>query len=368
MALLRKIARCMLRRTAGNRRIREVTAFLAEVQCGTLPASITPDRGAFIDSSGNRITLFSGMRDWLKPEWRSMFDSESGNRESGPLVPETAAHASRESVEKALRFLDTAGISLEGKKVAEIGCYDGTRSFALAGLGAEEVIATDIPEYYLHQKEHTSLSDEEIEAGRQLQVRRFNSGAEVCKRIFGWPDLEDRVSFREDDICASGLPGEEYDLVVSWEVLEHVEHPARLFQSIARILKPGGVSFHEYNPFFSINGGHSLCTLDFPWGHARLSTGDFARYMNTFRPREEEVALRFFTRNLNRMSHDDMRRSVKEAGLELVTFLPWYDPCDERLLDRDILSSVQALYPSVAAEDMLARNVWVLLRKPDSIC
>lgn len=364
MALLRRIAKSVLRRIAGSRQVGKVTVFLTEVQRGELPASVRPDFGEFTDSRGTRITLYSGLRDWLKPDWRSMFGSGTAGEERAPLVPEAAVHASRRSVEAALRFLHTAGFELEGKKVAEIGCYDGTRSFMLAGLGAGEVTATDIPEYYLNQKEHTTLSDDEIEAGRQLQLRRFTAGAEACELMFGWSNLHDRVSFREDDICASDLPDEEYDLVVSWEVLEHVERPTDLFRSIARILKPGGVSFHEYNPFFSITGGHSLCTLDFLWGHARLSTDDFTGYLREFRPREEEVAMRFFTRNLNRMSHENPRALVQEAGLELVTFLPWYDRFDERHLDREILASVQALYPSVTAEDLLARDVRVLLRKP----
>jgi len=366
VALLRRIARSVLRRFAGYRSIRKIATFLLDTHHGELPASVTPDLGLFIDSRGNRITLSKGMRDWLKPDWRSMFGPETAGECGVPLVPEAAAHTSRRSVEEALRFLCTAGFGLEGKKVVEIGCHDGTRSFALAGLGAGEVTATDIPEYYLNQKEHTTLSHDEIEAGRKLQILRFTAGVEVCERVFGWPDLKERVTFRVDDICASDLPGEEYDLVVSWEVLEHVERPDDLFRSIARILKPGGVSFHEYNPFFSMNGGHSLCTLDFLWGHARLSADDFSRYLQEFRPREEEVAMRFFTRNLNRMSHDDLHSSIQEAGLELMTFLPWYDPFDERHLDRDVLESVLALYPSVTPEDLLARNVWVLLRKPDS--
>ncbi|MFC1628321.1 methyltransferase domain-containing protein [Gemmatimonadota bacterium] len=366
MALLRRIARSILRSVSGHRLIRKIATFILETHHGELPASVSSDPGLFIDSSGNRITLHTGLRDWLKPDWRSMFAPATAGGSGVPIVPEAAAHASRRSVEEALRFLHTTGFELEGKKVVEIGCYDGTRSFALAGLGAAGVTATDIPEYYLNQNEHATLSDDEIESGRQLQILRFTVGVEVCERVFGWPDLKACVAFREDDICASDLPDEEYDLVVSWEVLEHVQRPDDLFRSIARILRPGGVSFHEYNPFFSMNGGHSLCTLDFLWGHARLSTADFARYLQELRPREAEMAMRFFTRNLNRMSFGDIRGSVQEAGLELVSFLPWFDSFDERHLDREIFESIRALYPTVTPEDMLARNVWILLRKPDS--
>ena len=61
-----------------------------------------------------------------------------------------------------------------------------------------------------------------------------------------------------------------------------------------RILKPGGFAFHQYNPFFSYNGGHSLCTLDFC--HVRLSAKDFERYLKQFRKEEYEMAMNFYKR------------------------------------------------------------------------
>ena len=56
------------------------------------------------------------------------------------------------------------------------------------------------------------------------------------------------------------------------------------------------------NPFFSFNGGHSLCTLDFMWGHVRLSETEFERYLIQFRPKENKVAMKFYRNNLNRMT------------------------------------------------------------------
>ncbi len=42
------------------------------------------------------------------------------------------------------------------------------------------------------------------------------------------------------DMTCSGLPDETFDLVVSVEVLEHVEEDERFVSEIARVLKPGG--------------------------------------------------------------------------------------------------------------------------------
>ena len=91
------------------------------------------------------------------------------------------------------------------------------------------------------------------------------------------------------------------------------------------LLRPGGIGYHVYNPFFSANGGHSLCTLDFPWGHVRLDALDFERYLEEIRPADAAQTLRFYRESLNRMTFVDLRATVAAAGLDLVALLPWLD-------------------------------------------
>ena len=50
----------------------------------------------------------------------------------------------------------------------------------------------------------------------------------------------------------SSVASESMDVIVSWEVLEHITSPNDAFKEMARILKKGGFAFHEYNPFFSV--------------------------------------------------------------------------------------------------------------------
>jgi ubiquinone/menaquinone biosynthesis C-methylase UbiE len=81
-----------------------------------------------------------------------------------------------------------------------------------------------------------------------------------------------------------GFDDGSFDLVVSQTVLEHVHDIGAAFREIARVLVPGGLAYHEVEPWFAPRGGHSLCTLDFPWGHVRTTEAEFARYVETFRP------------------------------------------------------------------------------------
>ena len=60
---------------------------------------------------------------------------------------------------------------------------------------------------------------------------------------------------------------------------------ARRQDSVAnafRLLRPGGTDYHFYNPFYSLIGGHSISTNDFPKGNARLDAAQRVRLRSAF--------------------------------------------------------------------------------------
>ena len=130
------------------------------------------------------------------------------------------------------------------------------------------------------------------------------------------------------------------------------------------LLRPGRVAYHDYNPFFSLNGGHSLCTLDFPWGHARLDHGDFERYLDERRPEAAVQTLRFYDESLNRMTLAELRGAIEGAGLETLAVVPWVDRSLVPLLTPDVLSEVRRNHPTATIEDLLATFVSVVVRRP----
>jgi SAM-dependent methyltransferase len=172
------------------------------------------------------------------------------------------------------------------------------------------------------------------------------------------------VEFVEDDITSTGLGAASFDAIVSFEVLEHVQRPAAAFDSMARLLKPGGILYHDYNPFFSSNGGHSLCTLDFPWGHVRLDEADFERYVREIRPTEIEQGLRFYRESLNRMTIANLRDDLEAAGLEILGIIPWTDRKLVPQLGAEVLAEVRRTYPTATTADLLATFVSVIARRP----
>ncbi len=212
--------------------------------------------------------------------------------------------------------------------------------------------------YYINQTPGGVVSNDAI-AEKNIELKQTR---DAYSKIINQKDAP-KVSFVEDDICRSSVESESMDVIVSWEVLEHITRPNDAFKEMARILKKGGLAFHEYNPFFSVDGGHSLCTLDFPWGHARLNDKDFERYMDEFRPDEKEVSLSFYRNNLNRMTMSQLTSCMEENGLRPLSIIPWYSEDDQASLTNNMLNQCKKIHPTAELVDLIAPIVWVLCEK-----
>jgi SAM-dependent methyltransferase len=311
----------------------------------------------FTDRYGVAHRLDPTLRDRLKPNWRIMSDPATASAPpSDAGLRDRLRKASKTATELERILGATMGSSVSGR-ILEIGCYDGSTAFELSRRPGTSVVASDLARYYVVQRpgqlEAEAIAAEEDVLGRLRERVRV---------------LADRppasVTFVEDDITTSTLEPGSFDLIVSFEVLEHLQRPDDAFAAMARTLRPGGVMYHDYNPFFSSIGGHSLATLDVVWGHVRLDGADVERYLAEIRPTEAEHASRFYRESLNRMTLADLRVAIAKSGLELVALLPWYQ---RRLLDDaspELLAEVRRHYPAVTIEDLLATFVVVVARKP----
>ena len=313
----------------------------------------------FKDSFGNNNELLSGLRDRIKPAWRLMINPvqaviKAPSRDKMKVKIKTQTQA----LNRIENYLQTQSLSFVDKEILEIGTYDGSSAYAFAELGAKRVVATDMAAYYINQTPGGVVSNEAI-AKKNMELKQTR---EAYSTVID-PQNASKVSFVEDDICTSKVASESMDVIVSWEVLEHITQPDEAFKQMSRILKKGGYAFHEYNPFFSVDGGHSLCTLDFPWGHARLNDSDFEKYVETFRPNEKEVSLSFFKNNLNRMTMSHLKDCMTQNGLEPISIIPWYSEEDQASLTNEMLNQCKNIHPTVEHVDLVAPIVWVLCKK-----
>lgn len=128
----------------------------------------------------------------------------------GVIAPGALPRGGRYDIESSVRFVQEHSGGLTGKRILEIGTWDGPMAYKLKSLGCD-VIATDIQD-----PTHT--------------------GFEITGKITGLDVAYVRCSVYE-------LPKHferEFDVVLFLGVFYHLKYPILAFERIAQVLKPGG--------------------------------------------------------------------------------------------------------------------------------
>ncbi|MBI4646120.1 MAG: class I SAM-dependent methyltransferase [Bacteroidia bacterium] len=323
------------------------SAFEAPIELSSFP-----EFGTFRDNFGNTHTLFRGLREKIKPGSEHVAIKMTGERIYTGAEIARIAENSRIIAGKIWPIIDSFKQSNPPLQILEIGCHSGGVSYALAEKGAI-VAGTEFSDYKIESV------DNEIKQIEQIN-KSLSDLREQIKKHF---TIRQQIKFYDDDICNSQLPSSTYDVVCSWDVLEHLNEPEKAFKQIFRLLKPGCIAIHEYNPFFSLNGGHSLCTLDFLWGHVRLDKADFTEYIKKYRPKEEKAALSFYSQGLNRMALDDLINISKQAKLDIIGLFCFTKEQHIRMLSHEIWSQSRKIYPQLKAHDLTTPKILVIQQK-----
>jgi len=305
----------------------------------------------FTLENGVDLPIVPGFREQVKSNWRSAFR----DFEYQPLDIEKAGRL-KHDIKHATTFLSKYNIDLRGKRVMDVGCYLGLQCFGAVELGAAEAVGIDIPEYYVNQATNEDVDASKILADRRKQIADLHS-----------PAVSEKVSFLDMSVFEMDFENE-FDIIFSWETFEHITDPGEGLKRIYKALKPGGVSFNVYNPFYCLSGGHSMCTLDYPFAHTMLSDSDFKKYVEAVQPNDtpkdySKLAYNFFTKNLNRMSQQQLRNYIQEAGFSLVDFLSLPELNRMELVDPMALNTAQQLNPTVTLNDFLCSYVYFTVRK-----
>jgi len=304
--------------------------------------------GRFVDSQGNSFQLLENYRNHIWPGWQKLVSYYASlDRPSQEKVIRIIDQA-KTSVQSCLELLRKHSIDIKGKNILEVGCYNGAKAFQLLQLGICSVTGSDMSRYY--------LSKESSQNSNYLDKLREFFG----KQILSDENTKNKVEFVEDDICQSKLPLESYDVIVSWDVLEHISNPRAAIQNIYNLLKPEGITYHVYHSFFCLTGGHGFCTLDFPWGHTRLNSEDFARYVKHWRPDEAELSLKYYNNSLNRLTIGDFESYCRSVGFQILALIPFWKPETLEMVEPKILMQSKNLYPNVTINDLITQS-WVLV-------
>ena len=102
-------------------------------------------------------------------------------------------------------------------------------------------------------------------------------------------------------------------------VLEHIMDLPAAFKEMYRILKPGGVMIHSYDPYFHPAGGHGLGVLDTRWGHLQLNPEEYKRYLNQYRPNEFQESVDWYQNGIHRSYPERlMMQLLGVSGFEIL--------------------------------------------------
>lgn len=314
--------------------------------------TLPPPAGPWFDTrTGVRIPLEPGHREAVKP---------SGSDYNRPDSAGLADYLRRVDARVGLgtHLLGLCGGELEGAHVLLVGGQEGAEAVALLGRGAASIVATNHGSAFVPgEAEHPRLWAATREAA-------ITVAASLGWRTEALRSAGAHVRFLRDDLCASALPDASFDLLVSWQTLEHIPDPAAAMRETHRLLRPGGLAYHEYNPFLAIDGGHSPVTLDIPWGHARLDEDDIERYLRLHRPAEAEAAMEFLRDSLNGASQREIREAIDAAGLDTAAWIPRFRPEDALRVTPEILRDVRGVHPGADLLDLTCRIVRCVLQRP----
>lgn len=219
----------------------------------------------------------------------------------------------------------------------------------VTGVDMEYVRADRLPDKYLHIWRTNGLERAVKTLFWDYVYRnRYRNALAACS---AFPLLLKGLHFRQHTAEALPFADNEFDLVVSHEVFEHIRDVSGAIQEVKRVLKPGGLAYLNIHLFPSVSGGHNVewkypdeepSANVPPWDHLRQHVAkEHPSWINKMRERDY--------------------RPLFEDALEI---LVWEASAYE---GRSLLTpSIKAELTDYSEDELLKKGVIVVARKAES--
>ncbi len=200
--------------------------------------------------------------------------------------------------------------SLEGKRILDVGCGEPLIAFGLLSKGASQVVGVDIKDL--------------PESLREATLRRLDAAGFTEAR-----GREGDMTLLSYDGITMPMASNDFDVVFSWGVFEHIADVKRVLQEMKRVMKPDGIGFIKVFPWFPSFHGSHLSDFTPPFAHLNMSSSELhatvVRYLD-----EHPEAPRAFVLNhmwpefltLNKYSADMFYREFQACGFASHTWTP----------------------------------------------
>ncbi|HEX2903886.1 MAG TPA: class I SAM-dependent methyltransferase [Jatrophihabitans sp.] len=201
-----------------------------------------------------------------------------------------------EATGAVLDFFVGDGISLTGKRIADIGCGDGIIDLGVAVKAEpEKIVGFDL-----------LTTDPELLAG-------------WAAKYAGLDALPDNLFFATSEPLTLPADDASFDYVISWSAFEHIADPVAILREVRRILVDDGVLFIQLWPFY--HSAHGTHLVDwYPDGFAQFKHphAEILRTVSEAGPPAMAAEMLEVYRTLNGITADDLQAALRKAGFRIV--------------------------------------------------
>jgi len=201
-----------------------------------------------------------------------------------------------DAAQTIIDFFGGDGISLTGRRVADVGCGDG-----IIDLGV-----------MLKAKPQQLVGFDLLTTDVELLTERAGQHA-------GLAALPDGLFFATSEEVR--LPAEDasFDFVISWSAFEHIAEPVSVLREVRRIMTDDGVLFIQLWPFYhSRHGSHLVDWYPEGFVQHRVPNAEILHHVTAAGPPAMASEMLEVYRTLNGITADELQDALWRAGFRIV--------------------------------------------------
>lgn len=190
---------------------------------------------------------------------------------------------------------------IKGKRLLDVGCgqtYPFSLLFHTYGnivTGIDlDVVSTkyDIKKYVEIWQRNGLERMVKTFMGRILVQRRYYF---YLKEVCNFPQKFEGLDIRQMDVTNLSFDDDEFDIVISNAVFEHIQDVTEAVRELKRVMKKGAITYNLIHLFTSLSGGHNLKWSNPdeyvpnnipPWDHLRKNLFPAHVYLNKLRMKD----------------------------------------------------------------------------------